>query len=187
MIRAELGKSLHRPDCCNSMKKKILLLGYGNPDREDDGVAWHVLKGVAKGLSLPLPATPDDPILSFENRINLQFMLQLVPEISETIADHDCVCFVDAHTGEITEPVRAIRIDSKFQKSPFTHHLTPYTCLELVDSIYHKKTEGFLVSIRGFSFQFEEKLTDKTSHYSKIAVDLILDWLTTGVFKEIGT
>ena len=177
---------MHRPDCYNPMEKKILLLGYGNPNREDDGVSWYVLKGVAEGLSLPPPATPDDPIISFENRVDFQFMLQLVPEISETIADHDCVCFVDAHTGEITEPVRAIRINPKFQKSPFTHHLTPYTCLELADSIYHKKPEGFLVSIRGFSFQFEEKLTDSTLEYSKIAVALILDWLKTGEFKEIG-
>ena len=69
MVRAKLGKPLLRPDCYNPMEKKILLLGYGNPDREDDGVAWHVLKGVAEGLSLPSPATPDDPIPSFENKI----------------------------------------------------------------------------------------------------------------------
>ena len=29
---------------------KTLLLGYGNPDREDDGVAWHVLSRVFRAL-----------------------------------------------------------------------------------------------------------------------------------------
>jgi Ni,Fe-hydrogenase maturation factor len=29
---------------------KVLIIGYGNPDREDDGVAWHILQGVAERL-----------------------------------------------------------------------------------------------------------------------------------------
>ena len=33
--------------------KKVLILGYGNLDREDDGVAWHVLQGVAETLGRP--------------------------------------------------------------------------------------------------------------------------------------
>jgi hydrogenase maturation protease len=166
------------------MKKKILLLGYGNPNREDDGVAWHVLKGIAEGLGLTVPGSPDDPFDKFEDRIELLFVLQLVPEISEIISQIDEVCFIDAHTGEINAGVRAIEIGPKFQNSPFTHHLTPQSCLELVNSIYHRTPRGFLVSIRGFSFQFEENLSAETDRLSKLAVDLILEWIRSGKFVE---
>jgi hydrogenase maturation protease len=166
------------------MTNKILFLGYGNPDREDDGVAWHVLKGVASGLGLPLPLSPDYPFETYDDRIDLIFMLQLVPEISELISRYDSVCFIDAHTGEIDAGVRAIRIDPKFQNSPFTHHLTPQSCLELANSIYKSRPEGYLVSIRGYSFQFEEKLTSATSGYAQTAIKLILEWIKTGQFIE---
>ena len=167
-----------------SMNDKILLLGYGNPDREDDGVAWHVLKSVAEGLGYPPPSTPDESFESTNDRIDLIFLLQLVPEISEIIASYDAVCFVDAHTGEINAGVRAVKIEPGFQKSPFTHHLTPQTCLELTNSIYGKRPAGYLVSIRGFGFQFEERLTPGTEKYARVASGLILDWLRTGEFAE---
>ena len=166
------------------MTQKILLLGYGNPDREDDGVAWHVLKGVAGGLGITVPPSPDHPFETFDGRIELIFMLQLVPEISEEISRYDAVCFIDAHTGEIEAGVRAIRIDPKFQNSPFTHHLTPQSCLELANSIYKSRPEGYLVSIRGFSFQFVEELTPDTTRYAKSAINIILEWINTGHFTE---
>jgi hydrogenase maturation protease len=169
------------------MTEKILFLGYGNPDRGDDGVAWHVLKGIVEGLDLTAPLTPEDPFPEFDQRIHFLFMLQLVPEVSEIIANYDKVCFIDAHTGEIKVPVRAIRINPKFQHSPFTHHLTPQTCLELTNSIYHQRPIGYLVSIKGFSFQFEEKLTHSTNEYAQTAINLLLKWVRTGEFQEIGT
>lgn len=168
------------------MKNTILILGYGNLDREDDGVAWHVLRGVVQALGLPVPKSPDDPLPAYQGRVQFQFMLQLAPEVAELIAQYDSVCFVDAHTGEINVPVRAIRIQPKFQASPFTHHLTPFTCLELTNSIYQKSPQGYLVSIRGFSFQFEEEPTEQTRQYAKIAIDLLVKWIRSGVFEEIG-
>ena len=104
-------------------------------------------------------------------------MLQLVPEISEVISRYDSVCFIDAHTGEINTGVRTIRIDPKFQNSPFTHHLTPQSCLELAKSIYESRSEGFLISVRGYSFQFVEDLTPATKRLASLAVDLILEWI----------
>jgi Ni,Fe-hydrogenase maturation factor len=166
------------------MKQGILILGYGNPDRQDDGVAWHVLKDIILQLGLPAPKSPDDLIPSYKDRVHFQFMLQLVPEAAELISQFDSVCFVDAHTGEIKVPVSAVRIDPKFQSSPFTHHLTPFTCLELANSIYHKSPRGYLVSVRGFSFQFEQKLTDQTGKYAKTAAGIILKWIRTGKFEE---
>src|SRR5919108_228456 len=37
--------------------KKLLLIGYGSPDREDDGVAWHILRALTVKLGLDTPAS----------------------------------------------------------------------------------------------------------------------------------
>ena len=34
---------------------KCLIVGYGNPDREDDGVAWHILQKLAQHYGLGQP------------------------------------------------------------------------------------------------------------------------------------
>jgi Ni,Fe-hydrogenase maturation factor len=82
-----------------------LFIGYGNPDRQDDGVAWHVLKGVADELGLETSQTWEDPLPS-TTEVDFAFHLQLTPELAEDITAYDRVCFVDAHTGKIPENVQ---------------------------------------------------------------------------------
>jgi Ni,Fe-hydrogenase maturation factor len=36
----------------------VLIVGYGNYDREDDGVAWHILERLANHLGQPLAESP---------------------------------------------------------------------------------------------------------------------------------
>jgi hypothetical protein len=51
------------------------------------------------------------------------FELQLTPELAETIAQYDRVCFVDAHTGAVQHDMNVSEIAAEFQASPLTHHL----------------------------------------------------------------
>ena len=99
--------------------KKVLIIGYGNPDREDDGVAWHILRALTIKLGLPSPNSYEDEFPEGE-MIDFAFYLQLTPEMAEDISAYEYVCFVDAHTGNIPEPVRLIEVESEFQRSPFT-------------------------------------------------------------------
>jgi hydrogenase maturation protease len=156
--------------------KSTYLLGYGNPDRQDDGVAWHVLKAAALRLELNAPATPDDEFTPGD-RLDFSFELQLTPEMAETIAAYERVCFVDAHTGNIPEPVRLIQVESEFQRSPFTHHLTPQSLLLMCETLYGKKPEAVLLSVRGYHFGFERELSAETSALVGPAIELIMDWL----------
>ncbi len=155
---------------------RTLLLGYGNPDREDDGVAWHILCAVAKRLSLPVPDSYEDEF-PVNDRIDFAFHLQLTPEMAEEIAAYDRVCFVDAHTGNIPVPVRMIAVESEFQRSPFTHHLTPQTLLSMCKTLHGKAPEAVLVSVRGYQFEFERELSERTSALLPEAVGLIVNWL----------
>lgn len=157
--------------------KRTLIIGYGNPDRQDDGVAWHVLVQLAKELGIDPPFTPEDVFPIVPGKPEFLFVLQLVPEMGERVSNFEQVCFVDAHTGDIKEEVRTVEIVPEYQHSAFTHHMTPPTCLEIARTVYGAKVEGFLVSVRGYHFEFDDKLSPETEKLVPVAVEKIMKWL----------
>ena len=156
--------------------KKSLIIGYGNPDREDDGVAWHILHALTTRLGLDSPDSYEDEFPE-SALIDFAFYLQLTPEMAEDISVYEYVCFVDAHTGNIPEPVRLINVESEFQASPFTHHLTPQSLLSMCETIYGKKPDAALLSVLGHRFLFSRQLSAETAQLVPPAVELIWDWL----------
>ena len=156
--------------------KKTLIIGYGNPDREDDGVAWHILRALTLKLGLPAPASYEDEFPQ-NGAFEFAFHLQLTPEMAEDIAAFEQVCFVDAHTGSIPEEVRLIEVESDFQRSPFTHHLTPQSLVSICVSLYQRKPEAVLLSVRGYQFLFSRQLSAQTEALVPQAVRLIWNWL----------
>jgi len=155
---------------------RTLLIGYGNPDREDDGVAWHILRALVIKMGLPAPTSYEDEFPQ-NAQVDFAFYLQLTPEMAEDIAQYERVCFVDAHTGQIPELVRIIPVESEFQRSPFTHHLTAHSLVSMCETLYQKKPEAALLSIRGFRFLFTRELSVETSSLVSEAVSLLETWL----------
>lgn len=156
---------------------RTLLIGYGNPDREDDGVAWHILRALVIKMGLPAPTSYEDEFPQ-NAQVDFAFYLQLTPEMAEDIAQYERVCFVDAHTGNIPEPIRLIDVESDFQRSPFTHHLTPQSLLSICETIYGKKPDAALLSVRGYRFLFSRQLSEETQALVPEAVELIWEWLS---------
>ena len=166
--------------------KKLLLIGYGNPDREDDGVAWHILRELSKKLGLDAPESYEDDFPESEI-IDFAFYLQLTPEMAEDISEYEYVGFIDAHTGSIPEPVRLIQVESEFQASPFTHHLTPQSLLSMCETIYGRKPDASLLSVLGYRFLFTRQLSEETAALVQQAVDLIWAWISErGILKSSG-
>ena len=157
--------------------KKTLIIGYGNPDREDDGVAWHILTFLADRLGRPDPYNPETGFEPDKQNPTLWFMLQLTPEIAETIAEYEKVCFIDAHTGSVPNDLNIEKVSSEFQRSPFTHHMTPAMCLTFVENLYNRVPEAILVSVRGYTFQFSHDLSPKTRELAQQAAEYIFRWL----------
>jgi hydrogenase maturation protease len=156
--------------------RKLLILGYGNPDREDDGVAWHILRALTIKFGLIPPESYEDEFPQ-SDVIDFDFQLQLTPEMAEDIAAYEYVCFIDAHTGNIPEPVRLISVESEFQNSPFTHHLTPQSLMSMCETIYAKKPDAALLSVLGHRFLFTRELSQETAALVPQAVELIWDWI----------
>jgi len=155
---------------------RILILGFGNPDREDDGVAWHILRALALELGLPAPASYEDEF-TVNDRLDFAFYLQLTPEMAEEIAAYERVCFVDAHMGNIPLPVQLIPVESEFQRSPFTHHLTPQSLISMCETLYQRKPDAALLSVLGHRFLFTRELSPETAVLVPEAVNLIMEWL----------
>jgi len=153
-----------------------LFIGYGNPDRQDDGVAWHVLAGIAGQLGMEPSTSWEDP-LPCAPGTDFAFYLQLTPELAEDLTAYDRVCFVDAHTGKIPENIQVVDVISEYQTSPFTHHLTPEMLLSMCESLYNHKPEAILLSVRGYEFGFETKLSPFTESLVIEAVQSSVGWL----------
>lgn len=157
--------------------KSTLIIGYGNPDRQDDGAAWYILNALASHFGCEeIPSTDEglEPNDCFPAFI---FSLQLVPELAETISKYDRVCFVDAHTENIANEIQFIEINAAFQRSPLTHHMTPQTALSIAETIYDRCPKSILCSIRGYEFGFDSQLSARTKELADQAVQKIMAWV----------
>ena len=157
--------------------QRTLIIGYGNFDRQDDGVAWHVLAEVARRLGCAVPLSPEEEVPANEGAPDFLFELQLTPELAETIAQVERVCFVDAHTGAVPHDVNVSAIAAEFQASPLTHHLTPQSLLIFAQTLYNARPEAILVSVRGYQFGFERTLSPLTAQLAQDAAEVIAKWV----------
>jgi hydrogenase maturation protease len=156
-------------------KEKTIILGFGNPDRGDDGVAWHVLAGIAQRFGQPFAYEGIEAgLVNLSEDSHLWFNLQLIPEVAEELAAYQQAIFIDAHTAEIKEEIKISPIEPEFQNSPFTHHLTAASCLSLSKTLYGKYPESILVSIRGYDFSFSHALSLKTKELAEKAIEMIM-------------
>jgi Ni,Fe-hydrogenase maturation factor len=174
---------------CLDPTPSTLLLAYGNPDRMDDGLAWHVLAGLIAALGGAPPASPDEPLTVPAGQADARFVLQLTPELAELVSHYDRVCFIDAHVdahvdapgdGDVAdEPAetRLAPLEPVFTHSPFTHHLTPATCLALSQALYGRAPAAVLASARGDAFGFSRALSPAAAARVPGLVRLILAWL----------
>ncbi len=161
------------------MKQNVLIIGIGNFDRQDDGVAWHILQGINERLGRTTSTTPYDATDEPEGDQDPRtlFSLQLFPEMLDTIVEFDHVCFVDAHTGAIEKDLSFREVQAVQQANPLTHHMTPETLLSLTQIAYNKTPQSVLVSVRGYSFQYQQQLSSETTQLAAEAVECIWDWL----------
>ena len=166
-------------------RQKTLVLGFGNVNRQDDGAAWHILSQLARRLKSAPPAAVDSSshvdLVDYDlevctEKLDLLFVLQLTPELCELISRYGRVCFVDTHTGRIPEEIHIETLEPELQRSPFTHHLVPNTCLAMTQSLFHVQPEGLLVSVRGYEFDFLTGLSARTAGLIDKAASIVWDW-----------
>lgn len=122
---------------------QILVLGYGNPGRQDDGLGPAAAAQIS-GLGWPNLTAFDNYQLSIEDAMD--------------VAAHDVVWFVDAAR---TGPPFAVHDLEPTSGIDFTSHIVrPETILTIARQYFGQSPRAFLLAIRGYEFAFAEALTE---------------------------
>jgi hydrogenase maturation protease len=143
---------------------RILVIGYGNPSRRDDGVALVVVNSLRRRLGLPALDEQADGYEDLGQPLDTLFLQQLTPELAETLAGYERVVFVDAHTGTAgADLIRRASIDPNADPALVSHHFKPGRLLALAQALYGAAPQAELVSILGFDFDFGPELSPTTA------------------------
>ena len=128
-------------------KPRVLVYGYGNPGRQDDGV------GIALVDELEAWAlAAARPWLTFDRNY------QLNAEDALAASGHDVVVFLDASRDQ-GEPFRFTTIGPSDAVSFSTHAMSPESVLALCRDLYGARPAGRLLTIRGYSWEPNEAMT----------------------------
>lgn len=136
---------------------KTLIIGYGNPGRQDDGLGPAFID-----------ASQNKP-----ETIALQSNYQLTVEDALDIKDYQQVIFVDASL-DCVEPFRLEEITTTNNSGFGSHSLTPQALIQLCHTLYQHSPKAYILAIRGYEFdQFEEKLSDKANNNLNQAIEYL--------------
>jgi len=151
---------------------RVLLIGYGNPARGDDGLGPALAAAVQKmGL----------------DHVSVDSDYQLSVEDAATAAEHDVVIFADAAvTGP--EPFAFTRIEPRPSVSFSTHSVLPEAVVGLTEALFGAKTTGYLLAIRGHDFNaFSESLSPQAQANLERATAFLSSLLPEGDFERAVT
>ncbi|MBF0497538.1 MAG: hydrogenase maturation protease [Deltaproteobacteria bacterium] len=139
------------------------IVGYGNPQRRDDGLGPYVVAQVRQTLKET-------------DRVHFFDCHQLTPELVEDLQEADLVILVDATVDHLETGWQRKRVmPDCFQAPPLmTHSVSPRFLLGLLGLLYRRYPPAWLVSIQGDNFGFGEGLSSAAKTRAHRAVsDLI--------------
>lgn len=157
---------------------RVIIIGYGNIDRGDDGAACAIINLLRGKWGIAPLENFDTGMDALGREADSVFISQLLPEIMETLTDYDKVVFVDAHVGDDPTEIRCDRVAPEYAHTIFTHHMTPAVLLAFLKTLYNREPEAYLVSVRGYDFDFKQGLSSRTQSLLPAAVDRILQTLS---------
>jgi hydrogenase maturation protease len=141
----------------------LLVIGYGNPLRADDGIGQVVANRLADRLRSPA--------------VRIITAHQLTPELAEPISRASMAIFIDACEGERPGAVACKTVALEAIDGAFTHHSTPATLLTAARELYGNSPAGLLISIVGMSFDYGTELspqmTNALPHLTEQLIGLI--------------
>lgn len=123
--------------------QRILVLGYGNPGRQDDGLGPAAAEAIAR-WNLPGVTVESSYLLTIED--------------AAEAALHEQVLFIDA-SQEHAEPFELRRVEPAPSMAFSSHIVGPQTVLAICEQCYGRAPAGWLLAIRGYEFALAEGLT----------------------------
>jgi hydrogenase maturation protease len=136
---------------------EVVIIGYGNPLREDDGAGWYVVDRLAERLG---------------DSAKVLRLHQLTPELALDLSRADLVVFVDARVehlerGVVIEPLEPADSPAR------SHYCSPAALLATSQLLYGRAPDAWLASIPAHALGFAETLTPETRAAADSAVSRI--------------
>ncbi len=128
---------------------KVLIIGYGNPLREDDGIGWRVIEEF------------NNCQLSIVNcQLETVAVHQLLPELAGDVSEAELVIFVDASVVGEPGTISVQELEPVEQEmGAFTHHFDPAGLLGYARDLYGRFPQAYLVTITAVSLGYGEGLS----------------------------
>ncbi len=148
---------------------RVLVIGYGNPGRLDDGLGPALAAGLEE-LSLP--------------GVTVEANYQLMVEDAREIAEHEVVVFADASlTGPA--PFSFRRIGPKAGSHFSSHIVEPEGVLALARELFGAEPDAYVLGIRGYAFdEFGESLSEGARANLAAALEFLQNVVGTRSFRE---
>ncbi|MBD3243113.1 MAG: hydrogenase maturation protease [Chitinivibrionales bacterium] len=142
----------------------ILVYGYGNPGRRDDGLGVLFAEHIGK-LAL--------------GHVKVETNYQLNAEDALEAAEHDVVIFADASYNE-GDSFRFSTLLPAHEVAFTTHAMAPGSVLALCQELYDKRPDAYLLELRGYEWEMGEGLSERGAEALKRAVSFMEPLLREG-------
>jgi hydrogenase maturation protease len=147
----------------------ILVIGYGNTLRRDDGVGPRVAEAVA-ALALPGVRTLACPLLT--------------PELAEPVSQARMVLFVDAAVDAPRE-VQLRTLAPADNSQVMAHAASPATLLALARDVFGHAPEAWLITVPVEDLGIGEEFSSLAQRGFETAVRHIREWAAKGLGRQL--
>ncbi|HJZ39746.1 MAG TPA: hydrogenase maturation protease [Bacteroidales bacterium] len=144
---------------------KILVYGYGNPGRQDDGLGVLLAEEIEKWTS----ARQFDHVHTDSN-------YQLNLEDAAGIAHYDLVIFADASREDI-EHFSLVPLEPSEVVEFTMHAVSPAFILHLCSQVFDHMPRAYLLHIRGYEWEFMGQLTETARKNLNLATERVKNFI----------
>jgi hydrogenase maturation protease len=139
----------------------VLIVGYGNALRSDDGLGWHAAARLA-----------EDPRLA---GAHVLWQHQLTPELAVDIGKSSLVILIDASDGEEPGAISVRRlVPTPAGGSAWTHHIEPAELVALARELWSASPPVFVVSVGVASLEVGDRLSPAVERALPAVVEAVV-------------
>lgn len=153
----------------------ILVIGYGNVLRSDDGLGVHAAHALEE---------------SFRSRAEVRVIAahQLTPEMAEDVSEARFVLFLDCAVGETPGEIVETLLAPWNGPAGISHHVTPGALLEAAEQLYGEAPTAISLTVSGVWFDVGTRMSptvqQRLPELVTRARQVIEVWLGNGVLAD---
>jgi hydrogenase maturation protease len=141
-----------------SSEKKILVVGYGNTLRSDDGIGQIISEKIEE-LQIP--------------NVETLALHQLTPDLAGSFSEYRGIVFIDASEDMSQNEVQVFDLFPSEEPAQIEHAMSPQNLLRLARDLYSVNPSSCCVVIPARNFEFSEELSPLTKSSIEPAINII--------------